>query len=74
MSLSHEHTDNFFIGQSSILDANLRLLFRAFHYETPCTYQHLTQNGQLALDKYMEMALFLFYFIVETDRGSSRKK
>ena len=36
MSPSHEHTDNFFIGQSSILDANLRLLFRAFHYETPC--------------------------------------
>ena len=36
MSLSHEHTDNFFICQSSILDAHLRLLFRAFHYGTPC--------------------------------------
>ena len=31
------------------------------------TYQHLAQNGLLALDKYMKMALFLFYFIVETE-------
>ena len=31
------------------------------------TYQHLAQNGQLALDEYMKMALFLFYFIVETE-------
>jgi hypothetical protein len=37
MSLSHEYTDNFFIGERSILDAHLRLLFRANHYETPCT-------------------------------------
>ena len=37
MSLSNEYTDNFFIGESLILDAHLRLLFRAFHYETPCT-------------------------------------
>ena len=36
MSLSHDHTGNFFIGQSLILDAHLGLLFRAFHYETPC--------------------------------------
>ena len=36
MSLFHEYTDNFFIGESSILDAHLRLLFRAYHYETPC--------------------------------------
>ena len=28
-------------------------------------YEHLAQNGQLALDRYMKMALFLFYFIVE---------
>ena len=25
------------MDESSILDAHLRLLFRAFHYETPCT-------------------------------------
>ena len=36
MSLSNEYTDNFFIGESLILNAHLRLLFRAFHYETPC--------------------------------------
>ena len=36
MSLSHEYTDNFFIGESSILDAHVRLFFRAYHYETPC--------------------------------------
>jgi hypothetical protein len=36
MSLANEYTDNFFIGESSILDAHLRLLFRAYHYETPC--------------------------------------
>ena len=28
-------------------------------------YEYLAQNGQLALDRYMKMALFLFYFIVE---------
>ena len=37
MSLSNEYTDNFFMDESSILDAHLRLLFRAYHYETPCS-------------------------------------
>ena len=36
MSLTNEYTDNIFMDESSILDAHLRLLFRAFHYETPC--------------------------------------
>ena len=36
MSLANEYTNNFFMDESSILDAHLRLLFRAFHYETPC--------------------------------------
>ena len=36
MSLANEYTDNFFMDESSILDAHLRLLFRAYHYETPC--------------------------------------
>ena len=36
MSLANEYTDNFFMDESSILDAHLRLLFPAFHYETPC--------------------------------------
>ena len=37
MSLVNEYTNNFFMDESSILDAHLRLLFRAFHYETPCS-------------------------------------
>ena len=41
MSLANEYTDNFFIGESSFLDAHLRLLFRAYHYETPCTSLHI---------------------------------
>ena len=36
MSLANEYTENFFMDESSILDAHLRLLFRAYHYETPC--------------------------------------
>ena len=36
MSLTNEYTDNIFMDESSNLDADLRLLFRAFHYETPC--------------------------------------
>ena len=36
MSLANEYTDIFFMDESSILDAHLRLLFRTFHYETPC--------------------------------------
>ena len=36
MSLTNEYTDNFFIGESSILDAHIRLCFCAFHYERPC--------------------------------------
>ena len=38
MSLTNEYTDNIFMDESSILDAHLRLLFRAFHYETPCIW------------------------------------
>ena len=45
MSLSHEYTDNFFIGESSILDAHLRLLFRAYHYETPCITCEMIMQG-----------------------------
>ena len=37
MSPTNEYTDNIFMDESSILDAHLRLLFRAYHYETPCT-------------------------------------
>ena len=37
MTLVNEYTANFFEDGSSILDAYLRLLFRAFHYETPCS-------------------------------------
>ena len=37
MSLTNEYTDNIFMDEGTILDAHLRLLFRAFHYETPCT-------------------------------------
>ena len=40
MSLTNECTDNFFMDESSILDAHLRLLFRAFHYGTPCILLH----------------------------------
>ena len=36
MSIANEYTDNFFTGESLILDAHPSLLFRAFHYETPC--------------------------------------
>jgi hypothetical protein len=36
MSLANEYTDNFFMDDISILDAHLRLLFHAYHYETPC--------------------------------------
>ena len=39
MSLTNEYTDNIFMDESLILDAHLTLLFRAFHYETPCTTQ-----------------------------------
>ena len=38
MSLANEYTDNFFMDESLILDAHLRLLFRAYHYETPCIH------------------------------------
>ena len=38
MSLSNKYTDNFFMGESSTVDVHLRLLFRAFHYEKPCSY------------------------------------
>ena len=47
MSLANEYTDNFFMDECSILDAHLRLLFRAYHYETPCTLSsniHSTEN------------------------------
>ena len=37
MSLVNEYADNSFIGESLILDAHIRLLFCAYHYETPCT-------------------------------------
>ena len=35
MSLVNEYTANFFADGSLILDAHVRLLFHAFHYETP---------------------------------------
>ena len=41
MSLTNEYTDNIFMDESSILDAHLRLLFSAFHYETPCISSNL---------------------------------
>ena len=40
MSLVNEYTDKYFIGATLILDDHLRLLFRAFHYETTCTTTH----------------------------------
>ena len=43
MSLTNEYTDNIFMDESSILDAHLRLLFRAYHYETPCRVQFVDQ-------------------------------
>ena len=30
------NTQTTFLGESSSLDAHIRLLFRAYHYETPC--------------------------------------
>ena len=45
MSLTNEYTDNIFMDESLILDAHLRLLFRAFHYETPCTSTLFTKIG-----------------------------
>jgi len=44
MSLTNKYTDNIFMDESSILDAHLWLLFRAFHYETPCIQVNLPSS------------------------------
>ena len=44
MSLANKYTNKVFMDESSILDAHLRLLFRAFHYETPCTSTNINTN------------------------------
>ena len=55
MSLANEYTDNFFMDESSLLDAHVRLLFRAFHYETPCSSE---STGK----KTIKMHLFTLVF------------
>ena len=59
MSLYHEYTDNFFIGESSIVDAHLRLLFRAYHYETPCTTT--SEISELCCTIVQKFSLSFFY-------------
>ena len=58
MSLTNEYTDNIFMDETSILDAHLRLLFRAFHYETPCIYL-CARNNHKILKVYENVELIL---------------
>ena len=63
MSLTNKYTDNIFMDESSILDTHLRLLFRAFHYETPCTIccQVVNKNSFYWVE--------IFYTIKVSQRG-----
>ena len=79
MSLTNEYTDNILMDESSILDAHLRLLFRAFHYETPCNH-----SNRLRVEFYLDVCLFLYYmlshdigivfYLIVVEDGRSRYK
>ena len=70
MSLTNEYTINISMDESSILDAHLRLLFRAFHYETPCNkgpftnyvYKRRGVGGQ-------KNRLFVNFYTIENVNG-----
>ena len=64
MSLANEYTDNFFMDESSILDAHLRPLFRAFHYETPCinTIGFNVEKSESRSRCHVHPPLFMFTF------------